>query len=317
MSNRKPILVVGSINMDLVISAEHIPAPGETIRGTGFETHPGGKGANQAVAVARLGHPVDLIGMVGSDAFGEQLRDGLVSAGVGTDAVGIADGASGLAVITVAANGENAIVVQAGANDRVTPAYLDQHADRIAGAGIVLAQLEIPLATVLHLAQLCAAANVPLILDPAPACPLPQQLFPQIAWFTPNASEAAVYAGHAATPAAGARSLLALGCRGVILKRGREGSYLLDRAGDEGAINSFPTNVIDTTAAGDAFNGAFAAALLSGQSPLGSATFASAAAALSVTRPGAQSSMPTSAEVLALLAPSIQQAEPFVRPCIP
>src|ERR1700722_7308279 len=122
MAERNPILVVGSINMDLVISAEHIPASGETIRGTGFETHPGGKGANQAVAVARLGYPVDLIGMVGSDAFGEQLRDGLVSAGIDTHAVGRADGASGIAIITVAANGENAIVVQAGANDRVTPA---------------------------------------------------------------------------------------------------------------------------------------------------------------------------------------------------
>ena len=186
--------------MDLVVSAERIPAPGETIRGTGFQTHPGGKGANQAVAVARLGYPVDLIGMVGSDAFGEELRAGLADAGVDTHAVGTADGASGVAVITVAANGENAIVVQAGANHHVTPAYLDQHADMIAEAGLVLAQLEIPLATVLHLAQLCAAAKVPLLLDPAPACALPPELFQQTAWFTPNTTEAAFYTA-ADTPA--------------------------------------------------------------------------------------------------------------------
>jgi ribokinase len=305
MPERKPILVVGSINMDLVISAERIPAPGETIRGTGFHTHPGGKGANQAVAAARLGYPVAMIGMVGSGAFGHALRDQLTAAGVDTDAVGTADGASGVAVITVAATGENSIVVEAGANRRVTPAYLDQHADRIAGAGIVLAQLEIPLETVLHLAQLCAAAHVPLILDPAPASPLPQHLFPQIAWFTPNATEATAYTGSAAAnPSASAHALLALGCRGVILKRGGDGSYLLDRNGLEGAIKPFPVNAIDTTAAGDAFNGAFATALMSGRSPLESATFASAAAALSVTRVGAQSSMPTYAEVHAILSPS-------------
>jgi ribokinase len=308
MPERKPILVVGSINMDLVISAERIPAPGETLRGTGFQTHPGGKGANQAVAAARLGYPVAMIGMVGSDAFGHALRDQLAAAGVDTGAVGTADGASGVAVITVAANGENSIVVEAGANRSVTPAYLDQHAARIAGAGIILAQLEIPLETVLHLAQLCAAANVPLILDPAPACSLPQHLFPQIAWFTPNSTEAAAYTGSAvaSTPAASARDLLALGCRGVILKRGGDGSYLLNRDGLEGAIKPFPVNAIDTTAAGDAFNGAFATALMLGRSPLESATFASAAAALSVTRTGAQSSMPTYAEVQAILPPSSQ-----------
>jgi ribokinase len=309
MPERKPILVVGSINMDLVISAERIPAPGETIRGTGFQTHPGGKGANQAVAVARLGYPVAMIGMVGSDAFGNALREQLAAAGVDTDAVGTADGASGVAVITVAARGENSIVVEAGANRRVTPAYLGEHAARIASAGIVLAQLEIPLATILHLAQLCAAANVPLILDPAPACPLPRHLFPQIAWITPNATEAAAYMDGAAgdTPAASAGALLALGCRGVILKRGRDGSYLLDRDGTEGAIKPFAVNAIDTTAAGDSFNGAFATALLLGKSPLESATFASAAAALSVTRTGAQSSMPTYAEVQAIVAPSSPQ----------
>jgi ribokinase len=309
MPQRKPILVVGSINMDLVASAERIPAPGETIHGTGFETHPGGKGANQAVAVARLGYPVAMIGRVGSDGFGEQLRDQLASAGVDTQAVGTAEGASGVALITVAANGENSIVVQAGANGLLTPAYLDQHAHLIAQAGLVLAQLEVPLETVLHLAHLCASASVPLILDPAPASPLPHSLFPQIAWFTPNATEAAFYTGghSVSAPADTARDLLARGSSGVILKLGAAGSYLLDRSGNEAPIQPFPVPSVDTTAAGDAFNGAFATALMLGRTPLESARFASAAAALSVTRAGAQSSMPSDAEVQPLLERQDQQ----------
>ncbi|HWZ50016.1 MAG TPA: ribokinase [Granulicella sp.] len=303
-SEQKPILVVGSINMDLVVSAERLPAPGETLHGTGFETHPGGKGANQAVAVARLGYPVAIIGMTGSDDLGQQLRAHLGAAGVDTAAVGTAPGPSGVAVITVAASGENTIVLDAGANRQLTPAYLDQHAHRIADAGLVLAQLEIPLETTLHLAHLCAAANVPLILDPAPACDLPEVLFTQTAWFTPNATEASFYTGSQIlpTPAATARNLLTRGSAGVILKLGAEGSYLLDHAGNEASIPPFPVHAVDSTAAGDAFNGAFATALMLGRSPRDSAIFASAAAALSVTRAGAQSSMPPLSEVEATLS---------------
>jgi ribokinase len=308
MPSQKPILVVGSINMDLVATADHIPAPGETILGTGFETHPGGKGANQAVAVARLGYPVRMIGQLGSDSIGEELRSRLneagVDTGVDTGAVGTVPGASGVALITVSARGDNSIVVASGANNQVTPAYLDQHAGLIQEAGIVLAQLEIPLESVVHLAQLCAAANVPLILDPAPARELPPELFPLVAWITPNETEAAFYLqGKALQTAEAAQELLAKGGSGVILKLGAQGAWLAEKSGAAQTIAPFPVKAIDSTAAGDAFNGAFATGLMLGKTPVEAARFASAASAISVTRKGAQSSMPTFQETQELLGP--------------
>lgn len=300
MPSSKPVVVVGSINMDLVASAPHIPAPGETILGTDFQTHPGGKGANQAVAAARLGASVQMIGQLGSDDIGKQLRGGLNLAGVDTTAVGTVQGASGVALISVAASGENSIIVVQGANLHVTPAYLDQHVALIRAAGIVLAQLEIPLETVLHLADLCAQANVPLMLDPAPARELPAELYAKLAWITPNETEAAFYLGHP-IPDDGtdkaAEELLARGTKGVLLKLGARGSYFAQAQGSEVKIQAYRVHAIDTTAAGDCFNGAFAAALMLGQSRLEAAMFASAASAISVTRKGAQASMPTMLEV--------------------
>ena len=304
MLNQKPIVVVGSINMDLVASAHHIPAPGETILGTGFETHPGGKGANQAVAIGRLGYPVQMIGLLGSDDYGKHLREGLNSAGVDTSGVGTLPGSSGIALITVASTGENSIVVASGANMQVLPAYLDAHADLIRNAGLVLSQLEIPLESVLHLAQLCAEAKVPLILDPAPAQNIPQEIFPLVAWLTPNETEASYYLdGKSLSPAAAAAAaaFFAKGVQGVILKQGSQGSYLATSAGETSAIPPFPVKAVDSTGAGDCFNGAFATALMLGNSPIESARFASAASAISVTRAGAQASMPTMAEVRSLL----------------
>jgi ribokinase len=306
MSDKKPIVVVGSINMDLVVNAPHIPAGGETILGTDFQNHPGGKGANQAVAAARLGVSsglqVQMIGQVGSDDIGKQLRDGLNKAGVDTSSVGSVPGSSGVAFVTVSESGENSIVVIPGANSQVTPAFLDQHAEKIRKAGLVLAQLEIPLETVLHLAQLCASANVPLILDPAPAQKLPDSLFPQVTWFTPNETETAFYIGETEKNLdRSAQQLQAKGIKGVILKLGSKGAFLADEKGSEMRIQPFHVQAIDSTAAGDAFNGAFAAAITMGQSRLEAAMFASAAAAISVTRPGAQSSMATLEEVHQLL----------------
>jgi ribokinase len=299
---QKPIVVVGSINMDLVASAAHIPAAGETILGTNFETHAGGKGANQAVAVARLGYPVQIIGQLGSDVFGQKLRDGLNTAGVDTAAVGTVPGSSGAALITVAASGENSIVVAPGSNSQVTPAYLDQHKQRIQSAGLVLAQLEIPMESILHLAQLCAEASVPFILDPAPAADLPAALFKQVAWFTPNETEAAHYIGETEKNLEkSAQQLQAKGVGGVILKLGAKGAFLATQSGTQATIKSFEVKAVDSTGAGDAFNGAFATALMLGQSPLQAAIFASAAAAISVTRVGAQASMPTIAEVHQML----------------
>jgi ribokinase len=301
LPRQKPIVVVGSINLDLVAVSERIPSIGETVTGTDFQTHPGGKGANQAVAIARLGYPVHMIGRLGSDSFGDQLRDHLTNVGVNVAAVARSEGPSGVAIIEVSANGDNSIVVVPGANGKVTPEDIDANLAVIQEAGAVLTQLEIPLETVAHLCAVCAREKVPLILDPAPARELPAKLFEQIDWFTPNESEAAFYAaiasGKSTTPAEIASLLLAKECGGVILKMGERGAYLASSNGQAETIPALPVRAVDTTAAGDAFNGAFAVGLMLGKSARDSAVFAAATAAISVTRRGAQPSMPTMAEV--------------------
>jgi ribokinase len=307
MSNgQKPIVVVGSINLDLVTNAKHIPVAGETVQGSGFQMHPGGKGANQAVAIARLGYPVQMIGKLGSDILGEQLWTHLQGAGVDLTGVEKTEGSSGTAVIVVAPYGENCIVVTPGANAQVSPSYVDQHLDLIRGAGLVLTQLEIPIETVEHLAEVCFEEGIPLMLDPAPAQALPVNLFKHVRWFTPNETEAAFYAhgGSDASvntdPSRTAGLLLNRGPAGVILKMGSRGAYLATD-GIEEELGAVAVNAVDTTAAGDALNGAFAVGLMSGKTPVESARFAVAAASLSVTRPGAQTSMPTLAEVTRML----------------
>ena len=198
--SRKPIVVAGSINMDLVAHTRHIPVPGQTVIGTGFDTTPGGKGANQAVAAARLGYPVAIVGAVGDDVFGQALLDNLAHAGVDTSAVVRVSGPSGVAPILVAENGENSIVVVPGANGKMDCAAIDRQADLIRSAGMVLCQLELPIETVSHILALCADAGVPVILDPAPAAPLPDAVLSQAAWCTPNETEAAFYLGGTAAP---------------------------------------------------------------------------------------------------------------------
>ncbi len=303
---RKPIVVVGSINLDLVAKADHIPVAGETVHGNDFQMHPGGKGANQAVAVARLGYPVQMIGQLGTDALGEQLRSHLQGAGVGLEGVGHVEGSSGVAMIVVAPQGENCIVVTPGANAQVTPDYVERYRNIIQNAGMVLTQLEIPVQTVQHVADLCFQYNVPLMLDPAPAQTLSRALLKHIAWFTPNETEATFYAANTsngsreAGPRTVAQHLLALGPNGVLLKMGARGAYVAARNVEE-QIDAIAVNAIDTTAAGDAFNGAFAVGLLLGKDPTESTRFAVAAAALSVTRSGAQPSMPVLKEVEQLL----------------
>jgi ribokinase len=301
-STRKPIVVVGSVTMDMVTLTPQIPRIGQTVIGTGFGTTPGGKGANQAVAAARLGYPVQMVGKVGSDVYGPELLDNLSHAGVGIAAMEKVDGPSGLAPIFLSEAGENAIVVVPGANGKVDIATVDRHADLIRSAGMVLCQLELPLSTVDHTLALCAAAGVPVMLDPAPAAPLPTEAFPRIAWFTPNETEALLYTSPNASPEAAASELIARGLAGVVLKRGSEGAYVATSQGLAAWIKPFPVKVIDTVGAGDCFNGAFAVALLEGLDPVAAARFASAAAAISVTRRGAQASMPSRAEVEAFLS---------------
>ncbi|HEV2215540.1 MAG TPA: ribokinase [Terracidiphilus sp.] len=299
--SRKPIVVVGSINMDLVAHTRHIPVPGQTVIGTGFDTTPGGKGANQAVAAARLGYPVQMVGMVGDDVFGQALLDNLANAGVGTEAVTRVSGPSGVAPILVAENGENSIVVVPGANGKMDKAAVDRQGALIRSAGMVLCQLELPLETVSHVLALCADAGVSVALDPAPAAQLPDAAFRQAAWFTPNETEAAFYLDNQANPETAAQQLLQKGLNGVVLKRGADGAYVAV-AGKAAWVKPFPVTPVDTVAAGDCFNGAFAVALLEGKDPWAAARFASAAAAISVTRKGAQASMPTRNDVEKFLA---------------
>jgi ribokinase len=307
LSGQKPIVVVGSINTDLVTFTERIPSIGETVIGDKFQIHPGGKGANQAVAVARLGYPVCMIGRLGSDTFGELLRAHLLGAGVEITGVATSEGTSGVAVIEVSRQGENSIIVTPGANAKLTPTDLEANIALIRQAGIVLAQLEIPLDTVNCLASLCAREGVPLILDPAPATDLPPEIFKHIAWFTPNQTEADFFTGKAKggekTTAAAevARQIMANGVHGVVLKMGEQGVYTESKECVGQVIPAFPVIAVDTTAAGDAFNGGFATGLMLGKNPIESAYFANAVAAISVTRSGAQPSMPSLAEVEAFM----------------
>lgn len=307
MSGPKPIVVVGSINTDLVSATERIPSAGETVIGKDFHVYPGGKGANQAVAVARLGYPVRMIGCVGTDSFGREARSHLEGAAVDTEFVATTDGPSGIAVICVSAAGENSIIVTPGANAALTAAMIDAHAAAIREAGVVLAQLEIPIDAVLRLAEICTLEKVPLILDPAPAAPLPECIFEHVAWLTPNQTEAGFYARQDPDtvrfdPTSAAREILRRGSRGVVLKLGEAGVLIAQNDRELHTIPALKVNAIDTTAAGDAFNGAFAVGLMKGMDSLDCARFAIAVAGLSVTRHGAQPSMPTLDEVELFIA---------------
>jgi ribokinase len=299
----KRLLVVGSINLDLVASARRIPLPGETVSGNTFNTFPGGKGANQAVAAGRLGAPVSMIGCIGNDAFGTQLRASLESAGVDTKAVEVVPTSSGIALITTAEDGQNAIVVVPGANGEMSPGELEKHLALIRDAGIILAQLEIPLETIELLATIARRENIPLMLDPAPARALPASLLASVDWLTPNETETLTLLRRSSTELpnaeveSAAQQLLKLGCRNVLLKLGERGCYVALGNGERTLVPAYRVKAIDTTAAGDAFNGAFATALLRGSDPVASVKYASAVAAISVTRHGAQPSMPTQAEV--------------------
>jgi ribokinase len=297
------LLVVGSINIDLVACANRLPAPGETILGSTFEVFNGGKGANQAVAIAKLGAPVGMIGSLGTDLFTERLLLGLEVAGVDTQAVQMVAGPCGVAHIARAENGENSIIVIAGANRLVSAAYIDSHLAAVQGASMILVQLETPLEAVVQLAEQAWQAKVPLMLDPAPARLLPEALLQRTTWLTPNETEAQVLLGRVnIDPAAAAEKLLAMGVRNVALKLGSQGVFLAGRDCAAQLVPAFKVDAVDTTAAGDCFNAAFAVALTRGNPPGVAARYASAAAAISVTRAGAQPSLPSSVEVEAFLA---------------
>lgn len=303
-----PIVVVGSINLDLVCSGKRIPAPGETLKGDKFQTFHGGKGANQAVAVGRLGYPVHMIGKVGDDDFGVGLRTGLSAAKVGIDSVTVAKGvSSGVALITVDATGQNSITVVPGANDCLLPRDLEKCLPQLRSASMILTQLEVPMETVDFLCATARRFEIPVILDPAPARPIPKKVLRNVTYLTPNETETCALCGLApgdltpANVASVAELLLASGPSSVIVKMGSRGAYIAGVNGFRRMVPAFKVKAIDSTAAGDAFNAGLAVGLVRGMSLEEAARFASAVGALSVTRPGAQTSMPSRREVSRLL----------------
>jgi ribokinase len=299
-----PIVVVGSINLDLVCTGKRIPAPGETLKGDKFQTFHGGKGANQAVALARLGYPVHMIGKVGDDDFGDRLRRGLSDAKVGVRGVSTAKGvSSGVALITVDCTGQNSITVIPGANDRLMPRDLEKSLPQLRTAGMILTQLEIPMETVEYLCATARRFGIPVMLDPAPARPIARKVLRNVTYLTPNETETCALCGLApgdltpANVASVAEVLLGSGSSSVIVKMGRHGSYIAGADGLRRMISAFKVKAVDSTAAGDAFNAGLAAGLAGGMSLVEAAHFGSAAGALCATRAGAQTSMPSGREV--------------------
>jgi ribokinase len=299
------ILVLGSINLDLVVEAPRLPQPGETLRGTAFHTSPGGKGANQAVAAARQGASTRLIGRVGSDDFGEQLVEAIRAAGVRVSAINVdRDAPTGVALICVAETGENTIVTVKGANGNVGAEELGV-LDRIRLQSLVLLmQLEIPVPVATAAAESAREAGLIVILDPAPVTELPDALLANVSWITPNETETNALTGidpsDQERAAKAGEALRSRGVERVALKLGPRGCVYV---GPEGTISipSPEVKAVDTVGAGDAFNGALAAALIAGHDVEGALRRACAAGAIAATRRGALPSLPTRAEVEAAL----------------
>jgi ribokinase len=296
------VVVVGSLNMDLVACTQRLPRAGETLPGERFFTVPGGKGANQAVAIARLGGSVAMIGNVGDDAYGQQLRQALDVEGIDCQAVSICPGvSSGVALITVDAASQNCIVIVPGGNDLLTPQSVQRFDALLQAAELIICQLEVPADTVAWTLARGRELGKKVILNPAPATgPLPAHWFCDIDYLAPNESEAEALSGLAVTDLDSARRagerLLQLGAGKVIMTLGAQGALLVTAQGQQ----HFPAPVVqplDTTAAGDTFIGGFAAGLVRGLTEGEAIAFGQRAAALSVTRAGAQSSIPYLAEL--------------------
>ena len=301
----KDIVVIGSSNTDMIVQTPHIPKPGETILGGTFNTAAGGKGANQAVACARAGGKVTFVARVGDDMFGEQALHGFQQDGINVDHVTKDESApSGVALIIVDDTGENSIAVASGANGNLSISDVEDAAEPIKGAGIVLMQLETPIETIEAAAELATQNAVQVILNPAPAQPLSDALLQQITILTPNETEAEMLTGiHVETEAdakKAAEVLIGKGVKNVIITLGAAGAYVHSVA-FSGMVPGFKVDPVDTTAAGDTFNGTLALALAEGKALAEAVTFAHAAAALSVTKLGAQPSAPDRCRIEAFL----------------
>ena len=300
------IVVVGSANTDMIIKVDRIPKPGETVIGGEFSTAAGGKGANQAVAAARAGGKVTFIARVGDDVFGWPALEGLVADGIDTSHVLQDPNApSGVALIFVDERGENSIAVASGANALLTPEDVLSARDAITSADVLVTQLETPLDTVQAAVDLAVEHGVRVVLNPAPAQPLGQEILRHVSVLTPNETEAELLTGievssdDAALQAA--KKLNALGVEVVLITLGSRGAFIFDSDHAE-LIPGFEVEVVDTTAAGDVFNGALAVALAEGSSLTEAVRFANAAAALAVTKLGAQPSAPTREEIQGALS---------------
>lgn len=299
--HHKKIVVVGSSNTDMVVRCQRMPRPGETVLGGEFMMNPGGKGANQAVAVARLGGDVAFIGKVGDDVFGRQTREQLADEGIDVSHLGTAEHcASGVALINVDAEGENSISVASGANAMLLPSDIDKAEELIAGAEILLMQLEVPVATVTHAARIAKKNGVKVVLNPAPAptTPLPAELLENVDILIPNRTELELISGMpcSASVTAAVERMGALGVPTLVITLGSAGAMIC-RGGESTLVPSFKVMAVDTTAAGDTFCGGLCVALSEGKNIDEAVLFGNLAASLTVTRAGAQQAIPTRAEV--------------------
>ena len=297
------ILVIGSSNTDMTVRSATLPKPGETVLGGDFRMGPGGKGANQAVAARLLGGEVTFVCKLGRDMFGEGASKHYESCGLDTSKILSSDKPSGVASITVDSKAENSIVVASGANADMTVTDIDSVADIIKSSGILLLQLEIPMDTVVHAAEIAYNAGVQVVLNPAPAAVLPAELLKCVSILIPNETEASAISGidinNFETAAAAAERLKGMGVREVIITMGSRGSVVCD--GDCTFVPAVKVNAVDTTAAGDTFCGGVCVALSEGKDLLEAVKFATAASSIAVQRPGAQDSIPNRCEVDKLL----------------
>jgi len=293
---KKKILIIGSSNTDMVIKAARIPVPGETILGGEFKMGPGGKGANQAVAAARLGGDVTFVCKVGRDVFGEKAVENYKKDGIKTDHILYSDKPSGVALILVDDQGENVISVAPGANGDITVADIESVRPVIEAADYVILQLEIPADAVAKAAEIGKAAGACVILNPAPACKLPEEIFKNISLITPNQTEIALLTGIEGDITLAMKKLHEMGVQDIILTMGSKGSAIWNGEGYE-LVPAQKVKAVDATAAGDTFCGALCVALSEGLDLKGAAEFATKASALTVQKLGAQESIPYRSEV--------------------
>ena len=294
------ILVVGSINMDLVVRVPHAPRPGETVLGNNYKMYPGGKGANQAVAASRMGGEVTMLGRVGNDNFGDSLIQGLVEDKIKTTyVIKDSNARTGIAMIAVAPDGQNLIVVASGANAETSIDDINNSRELMRETDLLLVQLECPLETVTSAVDLAQIYNVPVILNPAPARLLSTALLANVDYLTPNESELELLTGDKDLQK-GMKRLFDLGVKNVIVTLGADGAQVVSNGINE-SLPAYEVTAVDTTAAGDAFNGALAVALAEGKPLLEAVSYGIAAGGLAATKRGAQPSLPIREQVESLI----------------